>query len=82
MSMKRIWLVAVLFAVLVTPAAAQNPRERRDLIVNPPKPQPLPGQLTETVEPSQWGTLGTQAGQPQWGTLGAPGWTGVAPQER
>jgi len=77
MSARMVGLVAVLTAVLVAPVTAQSPRERRDVIVNPPTPQSLPGQLHQTIEPSRWGTAGTPVGQPQWGTLGAPGWSGV-----
>jgi hypothetical protein len=74
-------LVAILITALALPAAAQNsPRDRRDAVANPKPPQPLPGQLHETIEVSRWGKLGGQVGQPQWGTLGGAGWSGVTAQ--
>lgn len=76
MSPKPVGATMLLLAVLTVPAAAQNPRERRDQIANPPAP-PAPSSQATTVAPSRWGTIGgtagTQVGQPQWGNAGTPG---------
>jgi len=73
----RLWLTVFFCAAIGTAAAAQaimsnSPRDRRDLQVSPPPPQPLPGQLTETIDQSRWGTLSKPLGQPAWGTFGPP----------
>jgi hypothetical protein len=78
----KLWSLAALLSLLVTSAMAQNPRERRDAIANPPRPAPQSGQMTGTVDPSRWGTVGAPVGQPQWGTKGASGWSGNATPRR
>jgi hypothetical protein len=79
----RFWLAAMLSVLLAGTAVAQtvwnpnSPRGRRELQVNPPPQQPLPGQLQETIEPERWGRQSGQFLQPAWGTIGGAGWGGV-----
>ena len=83
--MLRYWLAASLATMIATEAAAQqiiwnpnSPRAQRELRVNPP-PRPLPGQLSETIEPERWGTMSGQMRGPTWGTIGTYGWYGNTP---
>jgi hypothetical protein len=84
--MHRVWLAILVAAAIGTEAVAQeiiwnpnSPRAQRDLRVHPPPPQPLPGQLGETIEAERWGTVSGQIRQPTWGTIGGYGWSGSFP---
>ena len=81
--MMRFGLIIAFSALLATAAAAQmtiwnpdTPRARREGVVNPAPPAPIPGQV-QVIEPERWGTLSTPMGQTTWGTIGALGWVGV-----
>ena len=84
--MPRIWLAALVAAVIGSEAVAQDiiwnpnsPRAHRQLRVHPPPPQPLPGQLGETIEAERWGTMSRPVRPPTWGTIGGYGWYGNEP---
>ena len=84
--MIRFWLAASLVTIVAAEATAQqiiwnpnSPRAQRDLRVHPPPPQPLPGQLGETIEAERWGTLSRPVRPPTWGTIGGYGWSGSFP---
>lgn len=84
--MIRWWLAASLVPIISAQAVAQqmiwnpnSPRAQRELRVHPPA-RPLPGQLSETIEPERWGTMSRPVvRQPSWGTIGGYGWSGNVP---
>ena len=79
--MMRIGLIALLCAVFTVDAYPQDnpnsPRGRREMRVHRPPPGPLPGQMSETLEQSRWGTMSNPVSRPQWGTQGPMGWPGA-----